>query len=138
MLRICPGLKPFCRLRYNGWFISMGFVNFCAVRSVRVLILAGLLVTIGCSSSPTAPTPPPPPPPVADAPSISCVEGISRSTTSADGLSVNYDTPSTSNGQGSVTVSCSPPAGQMFPVGSTAVSCTATLRARSSSSPLAA
>ncbi|HEX8030779.1 MAG TPA: GDSL-type esterase/lipase family protein [Vicinamibacterales bacterium] len=63
---------------------------------------------------------------MADAPSISCIEGISRSTTSADGVSVNYDTPSTSNGQGSVIVSCSPAAGQMFPIGSTAVSCTAT------------
>ena len=103
----------------------MGLLKSVAARSAIFLTAAALLVAIGCSKSPTAPTPPPPPP-VADAPTVTCGEGIARATTSADGIAINYETPSTSNGQGSVTVSCSPPPGQMFPIGTTAVSCTAT------------
>ena len=103
----------------------MGLVKSMGARSVCVLSLTVLLMGIGCSQTPTSPTPPPPPP-VADAPTVACAEGISRVTTSADGVAINYDTPTTSNGQGSVIVSCSPPPGQMFPIGTTAVSCTAT------------
>ena len=39
---------------------------------------------------------------------------------------VNYDPPSTSGGQGAVTVSCTPVSGETFPIGSTEVLCTAT------------
>ena len=105
----------------------MGLSKSVAARSAILLTAVALLVAIGCSKTPTAPTPPPPPPPVvADPPTVACVEGIARATTNADGVAINYDTPSTSNGQGSVTVSCSPPPGQMFPIGTTVVSCTAT------------
>src|SRR5215218_7413872 len=105
----------------------MGFSKSVAAPTAVFLTAAVLLAAIGCSKSPTAPTPPPPPPPViANPPTVNCNEGISRATTSAEGIVINYDTPSTSDGQGSVTVSCSPPPGQMFPIGTTAVSCTAT------------
>lgn len=87
-----------------------------------------LIVAGACSKTPTAPTPepPPPPPPVANPPTLACVEGISRSTTNAGGLAVSFDTPPVTGGQGSVSVSCSPASGNTFPIGTTAVKCTAT------------
>jgi lysophospholipase L1-like esterase len=102
----------------------MGLSKSVAARSAIVLIVAALLAS-GCSKSPTAPTPPPPPP-VADAPKLACGESIARATTSATGVAVNYDTPSASDGEGPVKVSCTPSPGDMFPIGTTEVSCTAT------------
>jgi lysophospholipase L1-like esterase len=90
------------------------------------MTLVVLSLAISCSKTPTAPDPPPPPPPVADPPSLSCVEGVSRATANANGINVSFDTPSVSGGQGSVTVSCTPPSGDMFPIGTTEVKCTAT------------
>lgn len=104
----------------------MGLVKSVAARSAGFLGLAVLLMAVSCSKSPTSPTPPPPPAPVSNPPTVACVEGIARATTSAEGVVINYDTPATSDGQGSVIVSCSPAAGQMFPIGTTEVSCTAT------------
>jgi lysophospholipase L1-like esterase len=81
-----------------------------------------------CSKTPTAPTPPPPPPPppVASPPSLACVEAITRSTINAGGMTLDFDTPPVSDGQGTVNVTCSPGSGSSFPIGSTTVSCTAT------------
>jgi lysophospholipase L1-like esterase len=85
------------------------------------------LVLAAACSSPSAPTPaPPPPPPVANAPSLSCGEGISRATVNATGMPVSFDAPPVTGGQGSVSVSCSPSSGETFPIGTTAVKCTAT------------
>jgi lysophospholipase L1-like esterase len=94
---------------------------------VGLTLLAATLSAASCSKSPTAPTPPPTPPPVvANPPSLSCVEGISRSTTNATGLELHYDAPAPTDGQGSVSVTCSPGSGHTFPIGTTQVSCTAT------------
>jgi len=41
-------------------------------------------------------------------------------------LTVTFDTPSATDGQGTVNVSCAPASGQTFPIGSTSVTCTAT------------
>jgi len=91
------------------------------------MVCLALLATASCSKSPTAPTPTPPPPtPVGNPPSLTCGDGISRATVNAAGMSINYDTPAVSDGQGSVSVSCTPPSGDTFPIGTTAVSCTAT------------
>jgi lysophospholipase L1-like esterase len=101
-----------------------------SVKSCALVIAFAVTVGFGaaCSKSPTAPTPPPPPPPppVANPPSLACVEGVSRSTVNAGGLAVSYDTPPVTDGQGSVTVTCSPSSGETFPIGTTAVTCTAT------------
>jgi lysophospholipase L1-like esterase len=103
----------------------MGFVKSWAIGSALAvtLVLGG-----ACSKTPTAPTPPPPPPPppVANAPSLSCGEGISRATVNAGGLAINFETPPVSDGQGSVTVACTPSSGTTFPIGTTSVKCTAT------------
>ena len=106
----------------------MGFEKSWVVRSGIAAALVSLLVGAACSKTPTAPTPPPPPPPppVANPPSISCVAGIARSTTSASGVAVTFDAPAVTDGQGSVSVSCSPESGTAFPVGATTVNCTAT------------
>ena len=93
---------------------------------IGVAIAMTLVLGAACSS-PTAPTPPPPPPPpVADAPSLSCGEGISRATVNAAGMPVSFDAPPVTGGQGAVNVTCSPSSGETFPIGTTAVKCTAT------------
>src|SRR4051812_49946957 len=84
-----------------------------ARRAAQALLVLSL--TASCSS-PTTPTPPPPPPPVAEPPSLSCpAEGVSRATTNAGGLTVNYDTPSVTGGQGAVSVACTPLSGENLP-----------------------
>jgi lysophospholipase L1-like esterase len=88
-----------------------------------------MALAIGAACNPaTAPTPPPPPPPppVAEPPSLSCVEGMSRATVNAAGVAVNFDTPPVTGGQGSVSVVCAPLSGETFPIGTTEVKCTAT------------
>ena len=102
----------------------------CSVKSwaVRSALVATLVIGATCSppTGPTPPPPPPPPPPVANPPSLSCIEGVSRSTVNAGGLAISYESPRVSDGQGSVTVACSPQSGETFPIGTTAVKCTAT------------
>jgi lysophospholipase L1-like esterase len=107
----------------------MQFVKYWAVRSALVAFLAVPLINAACSKSPTAPTPPPPPPPpppVAAAPSLSCGDGLSRSTLNAGGLELHFDSPRATDGEGAVNVSCSPGTGSVFPLGTTRVTCTAT------------
>lgn len=99
-------------------------MKFCAC----VTVLAALLLSAGCSKTPTTPTPPPPPPPppVGNPPSITCGSTISRATVSASGMAINFDAPATADGEGSVSVTCDPSSGTTFPIGTTQVSCTAT------------
>lgn len=104
----------------------MGIVKFWVISRAMASALAVLTLAVSCSKTPTAPDPPPPPPPVAEAPSLSCVEGVSRATVNTNGVNVSFDTPPVTGGQGSVTVSCSPQSGETFPIGSTEVKCTAT------------
>jgi lysophospholipase L1-like esterase len=92
---------------------------------IRAALMATLGLVAACNT--TAPTPPPPPPPPpANPPSLTCVEGISRATVNATGLAVSFDTPPVTAGQGTVNVTCSPASGENFPIGTTAVTCTAT------------
>jgi lysophospholipase L1-like esterase len=107
----------------------MRSVKSWAIRSGLASAVVILVTAAACSKAPTAPTPPPPPPPpppVANPPSLSCVEAINRSTINAGGLAINFDTPPVTDGQGSVSVACSPSSGQNFPIGTTPVTCTAT------------
>jgi len=98
------------------------------MRSGLVSAITILAVAAACSKAPTAPEPPPPPPPppVANPPSLTCGEGINRATVNAGGVALNFDTPPVTDGQGSVSVVCSPSSGQTFPIGTTEVTCTAT------------
>jgi lysophospholipase L1-like esterase len=106
----------------------MRSVKYWAARAIWAILVAAF-VTASCSKTPTpvAPTPEPPtPPPVANPPTLACGEGVSRSTVNASGLAVNFNTPAVTDGQGSVTVTCTPASGTTFPIGTTSVTCTAT------------
>ena len=98
-------------------------VKYWAMCSALVTTMA--LGAAGCSS-PTTPTPPPPPPPVANPPTLACVEGVSRATVNPAGVAVTFDPPPVTAGEGTVTVTCTPPSGETFPIGTTAVTCKAT------------
>jgi lysophospholipase L1-like esterase len=104
----------------------MVFVKYWAVRSSLAVAVMSVALAAACSKTPTSPTPPPPPPVVTSPPSLACVEAISRSTTNAAGMTLDFDAPPVSGGQGTVNVTCSPGSGSSFPIGSTEVSCTAT------------
>ena len=102
-------------------------MKFWASRSELGVLLLVAALGLSCSKTPTAPEPPPPPPPpVANPPSLSCGEGISRATVNASGMTLDFNTPSATDGQGSVNVVCSPGSGSNFPIGTTEVTCTAT------------
>src|SRR5215213_757195 len=105
----------------------MDVVKYWAMRTGLAVIVTILAIATACSKTPTTPTPPPPPPPpVANPPSLSCIEGLARSTVNAGGLAINFDMPSATDGQGTVNVTCDPSPGATFPIGTTTVSCTAT------------
>jgi lysophospholipase L1-like esterase len=96
---------------------------------LAVALVAGL--TGGCSSTPTTPTPPPttpppPPPPDPDPPSLTCPATVTASTTATTGTAVSFETPAVTAGKEPVTVACTPASGSTFPLGTTAVTCTAT------------
>lgn len=102
-------------------------VKFWATRYGLGVALVLVALLSACSKAPTAPDPPPPPPPpVANPPSLACVEGISRATVNAGGMTLDFDAPPVTGGEGSVTVACSPGSGSNFPIGTTEVTCTAT------------
>jgi lysophospholipase L1-like esterase len=104
----------------------MQSLKYWAVRCSLVATIA--ILVMSCSKAPTAPDPPPPPPPppVANPPTLTCVEGIARATTNNAGLELHFDSPRVTDGQGTVSVSCTPGSGATFPIGTTSVDCTAT------------
>ena len=86
------------------------------------LTLLALMCGAGCSNTPSAPTPPP----VADAPEITCPAPVTVSARTSAGTAVTYDLPESRKGQGAVSVACTPPSGNTFPVGMTQAECVAT------------
>ncbi len=68
----------------------------------------------------TSPTPPP-----AAQLAVSCPSSFGVVSPSNVGVAVNYTTPVATGGQAPVAVTCSPIAGQLFPPGTTTVTCTA-------------
>ena len=89
------------------------------------LIVLALFGSAACNSTPTAPTPPPAPP-VADPPEITCPAAVTVSSLTSLGTTVAYTVPESRNGQGTVSVVCTPPSGSTFPVGITQTECVAT------------
>ena len=89
-----------------------------------LLTLIALMCGAACSNTPSAPTPP-----VvnADPPEISCPAPVTVSALrSSVGAEVTYTVPEIRNGQGTVSVTCSPASGSTFPVGMTQTECVAT------------
>jgi lysophospholipase L1-like esterase len=89
-------------------------------------LLLALTCCAGCNKTPSAPTPVAPPPPVAEPPSLTCPAAITATAPSGGTATVTYTTPEIRNGQGSVTVTCTPQSGATFPIGVTETSCVAT------------
>lgn len=98
-----------------------------------------LLIATGCSS-PTAPTRPPtttPPTPSPDPRplTITCPAAQTLASPTGNPVAVSYPTPTTTGGAvgaggvSLVTVACTPSSASLFPVGTTAVRCTATAAA---------
>jgi lysophospholipase L1-like esterase len=92
--------------------------------SRAVLTLLALLCCAGCTKTPTAPTPPPPPP-IADPPEVTCPADVTVSARTSAGIAVVYDPPETRKGEGNVSIACTPPSGDTFPVGVTQIECVA-------------
>src|SRR5205085_2499977 len=63
-----------------------------------------------------------------EAPSITCPADISvpESSSSSNAATVSYNTPTATDNSGTANVTCNPPSGSSFPVGTTQVVCTAT------------
>ena len=78
-----------------------------------------MLATAACSQ-PTAPTPTP-----RDPPTITCPLSQALSSPLGSPVSVAYGTATVVGGKAPITTMCTPPSGSEFPVGSTAVTCTA-------------
>jgi len=86
----------------------------------RLLIAAGLVALVAGCSNPATGDPVPVGPPT-----VSCPANVAVSGASGVGQAVTYASPVTTGGTPPVTTTCSPASGSVFPVGTTAVSCTA-------------
>jgi lysophospholipase L1-like esterase len=109
--------------------------RFLPLRRTTVIVWALCLVAGACSNSPTSPTPSPgtggSPPPVTTPPptpplTITCPAAQSASSPNGAPVAVNFGAPTTTGGVAPVQVSCTRTSGSTFPVGTTAVQCTAT------------
>jgi lysophospholipase L1-like esterase len=83
------------------------------------------LIGAGCNKTPSAPSPPPAPV-VADPPAVTCPSAVTVSARTSAGVAVTYSSAEVRNGQGTVSVACTPPSGTTFPVGVTQAECVAT------------
>lgn len=81
---------------------------------------------VSACASPTSPTTPPPDP-YAEGPHITCPASPNAFTSpNGQAMSIQYGTATTTGGAPPVSVACTPANGSTFPIGTTAVSCTAT------------
>jgi lysophospholipase L1-like esterase len=84
------------------------------------LMLCAAAVTTGCGN-PNKPTPDPYP----DGPQITCPAAPAPATSGTGSpVAVSYTTPAGTGGAPPLTVTCNPPSGSLFSVGSTTVTCT--------------
>lgn len=91
-------------------------------RRTGLTLLALLVAGCGGSSNPgPGPGPVLPPPPT-----ISCPANRQVNAAQGQPTVVEFDAPTTQNGQPPVTVTCAPASGTAFPLGATPVTCTAT------------
>jgi lysophospholipase L1-like esterase len=93
-----------------------------SLRSVTLLMcMLPIVGALSSCSGPTAPSPPPPPPEL----QISCPQAMEVESVAGTPLSVNFSQPTVSGGRQPVSVTCTPASGSGFPVGTTAVQCSA-------------
>jgi lysophospholipase L1-like esterase len=90
----------------------------------NITFLIAVLAVAGCGAkTPIQPPPPPPPPPEL---AISCPTAMVREATSPQGTDVHFDTPTVTGGRAPHNVQCDPGSSNMFAIGDTTVTCTAT------------
>lgn len=105
---------------------TLGISRVFRVFSIFVMLFA-LIYSVGCNATPSAPTSVPVPPPVvADPPEITCPSAATVSALTSAGAAFTYALPESRKGQGAVSVACTPPPGNTFPVGVTQAECVAT------------
>jgi lysophospholipase L1-like esterase len=94
------------------------------MRRLTFAALAMALALLSACGGPNGPSyiPPPPPP----APQISCPASISVAGAFGPAQPVTYPEPTTTGGTSPLSVACAPQSGASFPLGETAVTCTAT------------
>src|SRR5687767_6487354 len=89
----------------------------------NITFLFAVVAAAGCGSNPIQPPPPPPPPPELQ---ISCPTATVRDATSAQGTDVHFDATTVTGGREPYSVQCKPGSSNVFAVGETTVTCTAT------------
>jgi len=93
------------------------------VRTTRILVAlflgSGAAFLAACSNTPVTPTQ------IYDSPQAVCPAPITRSSPTAQPVSVTYPAPAVVAGLPPTTVACAPASGSIFPVGVTVVTCTA-------------
>jgi lysophospholipase L1-like esterase len=89
---------------------------------LSAVVLVGALAAASCGGSP-APSPSPTPTP--ESPAILCPAAITVTSLTSLPMSVTYPAPVVTGGSVPVTVSCEPASGEVFPVGTSAVTCLA-------------
>lgn len=85
-----------------------------------------LLLVLGSAACGGSSNPGPGPGPTPLPPTLSCPANREVSAVQGQPPPVTYDVPTAENGQPPVTVTCAPASGSTFPLGATAVTCTAT------------
>ena len=85
-------------------------------------MLAGASLLSACGNDPL----PTPPTPASNAPRLTCPANVSVPSPLGVPLPVNYAAATVTGGASPTIVSCTPPDGSVFPVGTTAVACLAT------------
>lgn len=93
-------------------------------RSRLPALLCVCAVWLGCGGNHN-PNPGPGPTPVADPPQISCPADVTITSVAAPSQAVTFAAPTVTAGATPVTTTCAPESGASFPLGTTAVSCTA-------------
>lgn len=100
------------------------------VRTRLITLVCVSALWLGCGGK----SPGPGPTPTADPPSISCPADVTLSNVATPNQPVTFNAPSVSGGTAPVNVTCSQTSGAAFPLGTTAVSCTASDAASRSAS----
>jgi len=91
-------------------------------RALRIATAAALVVVAACGGKSGGPGPTP----VAQPPQITCPADVTVKSVAGPGQSVTYPDPTVANGAAPVTTTCDHASGTSFPLGTTAVRCTAT------------
>src|SRR5262245_12235803 len=95
------------------------------VRARILLLTVAAVATVRCAG-PNTPSQPPPPPPEPAAVEVACPAPVTIQSLRGDPTVAVYGQPTGTSGAPPVTVACTPPSGDSFPLGKSMVTCQAT------------